>query len=447
MNQSWNIIQKHHKLFFEKNGYIILQNQLSFKLKKNLLKGLFNIEFDSLNKKSKHIHKFGIDFSNNKTILSSEFFAHNNNHIKSIINDSNINYIINNINNYKYTLYKEKINYRHPEINLKPQQYITANPNSNNHITCLIPLCNTHKLNGSIQFSPLTNNNLNKNTIIPHNNHSIIYPDKLKWESPIKTNFGDIILFDSYIPHKISQNILDTPRKSLYLTFNNSNEGNLRNTYYDIKKKNILNNTNSLITHLDCSFTDNISDNSLNKNYVINYIINLYKNHGNTFYDKNITQTQHAFSTMNEAIQNVQPQYFQLASFLHNIGLLIINQSNNNHHLVEKNLHNQLISYNFLKQYFPDKITKPILNHVIAKRYLCSQFKPYYDKLSQKSKNTFKIQGGFLTNHSIKKFEKNKYFNDTIKLRKYNDLSKQNNHKNIILDFQYIEKLLHKFYI
>ena len=43
---------------------------------------------------------------------------------------------------------------------------------------------------------------------------------KLSLENNVFTNFGDIILFDSYIPHKSIYNISDSPRKSLYLTFN-----------------------------------------------------------------------------------------------------------------------------------------------------------------------------------------------------------------------------------
>ena len=451
MQKSWNIIQQHHKSFFKKNGYIILPNQLTYKLKQNLLQGVLDIQFDSLNKKTKHIHNFELNSSYNKTILRSEHFTHNNNNIKSLLQDSSLNYIINNITDSNYTLYKEKINYKYPNTgSFKPHQDITAYPNSHNHITCLIPLCNTHLLNGSIQFSPLQYNNLYKKTILEHHNGVIIQSDKLKWEPPIKANFGDIILFNSYIPHKSTQNISTSPRKSLYLTFNDSNEGNLRDTYYNIKNNSDFKNTQqiSLIDHFDGSVLNNNNTNhSLNKNYIINNILDLYKNYGNTFYDKNITQTQHAFATMNMAIQNSQPEYLQLTSFLHDIGHLILNESDNNQNFLQTNLHHELVAYNFLKQYFPDKITKPILNHVYAKRYLCSKFKYYYDDLSQSSKKSFKLQGGFLNQYSINKFEKTSYFNDTIILRRYEDIAKKHNHDNIIIDFEYVEKLLHKFYI
>ena len=446
MNQSFNKLNQLHKDFFNKYGYIILRNQLTFRNKKMLSKSVFDIEFDSLNKKTKHIHQFELDSNKNKTLSRSEFFMHNNKSIESFIQDKSFKYILNNITNNSFTLYKEKINYKYPNTgSYKPHQDITAYPKSQNHITCLIPLCNTYKLNGSIQFSPLITNNLDNNTILKHNNGVIIDSNKLKWDPPIYTNFGDIILFNSYIPHKSSVNLSEEPRKSLYLTFNKSDEGNLRDTYYNLKK---TQNVFSFIDHYDSNTLDNNQTNyDLDKKYVINKIIDLYKKYGNSFYDKNITQTQHAFSTMNMAIQNSNPQYFQLLAFLHDIGHLILNESDNNSDFLEKNLHHELVAYNFLKQYYPEHITKPILHHVYAKRYLCSQFKPYYNKLSDSSKKSFHLQGGFLTEYHIKQFEKKSYFNDAVTLRKYEDESKQKKHNNLIIDFDYIEKLLYKYYI
>ena len=443
MNKSFNIINHFHKDFFKKNGYIILRNQLTYKNKTTLLNSVFDIEFDSLNKQSKHIHNFELDSNNNKVLSRSEYFYHNNHNINSFINDSNFKYVLNNITDKSYNIYKEKINYKYPNTgSYRAHQDILAYPDSQDHITCLIPLCNTYKLNGSIQFSPLINNNLDNNTILESTNSGVIKnQDNLIWNPPVLTNFGDIILFNSYIPHKSSPNISEQPRKSLYLTFNKLEEGYIRDDYYEKKNKAF-----SIIDHYtgDINYNNN---NNLHKKHIIDKIIEIYKIKGNTFYDKKITQNQHAFATMNLSIKNCEPKYFQLLCFLHDIGHLILNESDNNSDFLDKNLHHETIAYKFLTQYFPDKITKPILLHVIAKRYLCSLYKPYYNKLSDISKKSFKIQGGFLSEYHIKKFEKNKYFNDDIKLRKYEDESKLNSHKNIIIDFDNIKNLLYEFYI
>ena len=97
----------------------------------------------------------------------------------------------------------------------------------------MISLCDTTLQNGCLEFSPLNNNILLENM-----NGIILHQDKLDWIS-CPTNFGDIVLFNSYIPHRSGPNKMNEPRKALYLTYNNSEEGYLRDEYYKQKIKNI----------------------------------------------------------------------------------------------------------------------------------------------------------------------------------------------------------------
>ena len=441
-----NFLKQSQAAFFNKYGYIHLQNQLPYHMKFKLLNSINTVEFDSMNKKHLYNHNFELDSSNNKVLSRSEYFAHSKTYINSFSN--NMSSFIKDLFDCDYTLYKEKINYKYPNTgSYKAHQDITAYPKSKNHITCLIPLCNTYKMNGSIQFSPLTTNNLQNNHILDNQDGVIIDESKLSWLPPVFTNFGDIILFDSYIPHKSTNNISDSPRKSLYLTFNPSDEGNNREYYYDLKKKNNNSTKLSLINHYDGNLIENTLNNNLHKDYVIKNIINLYKNYGHTYYDANFTQEKHAFATVKEAIFNCQSEKLILACFLHDIGHLLLNESQSDSNFLQENLRHETIAYNFLKQYYPDFITKPILLHVQAKRYLCSTRKPYYDKLSDSSKKSFHLQGGFMTDYHIKKFESNKYFNDAVKLRELEDMSKTTSHKFISFCYDDIEKLLYKYYI
>ena len=52
-----------------------------------------------------------------------------------------------------------------------------------------------------------------------------------------------------------------------------------------------------------------------------------------------------------------------------------------------------------------------------------------------------------MTDYHIKKFEGNKYFNDAVKLRELEDISKTTSHKFINFCYDDIEKLLYKYYI
>jgi ectoine hydroxylase-related dioxygenase (phytanoyl-CoA dioxygenase family) len=43
---------------------------------------------------------------------------------------------------------------------------------------------------------------------------------------------GDMMYFDSFVPHKSEPNHTDRPRRALYLTYNRASEGDQRARYY-----------------------------------------------------------------------------------------------------------------------------------------------------------------------------------------------------------------------
>ena len=49
---------------------------------------------------------------------------------------------------------------------------------------------------------------------------------------PVTTAPGDVILFDSFVPHASKDNLTDAPRRVLYLTYNRRSEGDHRARYY-----------------------------------------------------------------------------------------------------------------------------------------------------------------------------------------------------------------------
>ncbi len=83
--------------------------------------------------------------------------------------------------------------------------------------------------------------------------------------------------------------------------------------------------------------------------------------------------------------------------------------------------------------------------HVIAKRYLCSVQSDYYDGLSDGSKRSFKLQGGYLNKGAIRKLESHKYFEDAVRLRKYDDNAKIRGKKTE--DISFFHPFIKKSYI
>jgi ectoine hydroxylase-related dioxygenase (phytanoyl-CoA dioxygenase family) len=49
---------------------------------------------------------------------------------------------------------------------------------------------------------------------------------------PVETAPGDVILFDSFVPHASADNLTDQPRRVLYLTYNRASDGDHRADYY-----------------------------------------------------------------------------------------------------------------------------------------------------------------------------------------------------------------------
>ena len=76
-----NFLKQSQAAFFNKYGYIHLQNQLPYHMKFKLLNSINTVEFDSMNKKHLYNHNFELDSSNNKVLSRSEYFAHSKTYI------------------------------------------------------------------------------------------------------------------------------------------------------------------------------------------------------------------------------------------------------------------------------------------------------------------------------------------------------------------------------
>jgi len=60
--------------------------------------------------------------------------------------------------------------------------------------------------------------------------------ESLEWV-PVPAKPGDVIFFDSYVPHRSGPNNTKHSRRVLYLTFNKASEGDFREKYYADKRK------------------------------------------------------------------------------------------------------------------------------------------------------------------------------------------------------------------
>lgn len=153
----------------------------------------------------------------------------------------------------------------------------------------------------------------------------------------------------------------------------------------------------------------------------------------NNTYIENISQLAHSIQCANLALENDHRKNIVLACLFHDIGHYDIDKEKvvpmigkDDRYLGVKN--HEYVGYKLLKRHgFSDETCHFVKNHVVAKRYLCTVDKDYYNKLSDQSKATFNIQGGVLTDKQLLCFERSKYFSGSIFVRSYDDLAKKPN--------------------
>lgn len=114
-----------------------------------------------------------------------------------------------------------------------------------------------------------------------------------------------------------------------------------------------------------------------------------------------------------------------IAALLHDIGHICTEKT------IENNMNgfgikdHDILGAKLLQDYgFSSLVIAAVENHVLAKRYLCTKFNDYFGKLSPASIETLKLQGGTLNDDEIALFESHEFFDEIIKIRKIDEMAK-----------------------
>jgi len=134
-------------------------------------------------------------------------------------------------------LFKEKINFKLPGGGgFEPHQDVQAgwDDYASIYITAMVSIDETNENNGCLEmgiwdhrhemigelWEPLTEQQLKDVAFVP---------------CPAKA--GDVVYFDSYVPHRSAPNLTETPRRVLYITYNKRSDGDHRERYYADKRR------------------------------------------------------------------------------------------------------------------------------------------------------------------------------------------------------------------
>jgi hypothetical protein len=102
------------------------------------------------------------------------------------------------------------------------------------HATIMVPVDRFTADNGCLEMA----RDARQTTVLPQNPDGTLRPEEVArfaWQ-PILAGPGDVIVFDSYVPHRSGPNCSAGPRRSYYVTYNRASDGDHRQAYYDRKR-------------------------------------------------------------------------------------------------------------------------------------------------------------------------------------------------------------------
>ena len=144
---------------------------------------------------------------------------------------------------------------------------------------------------------------------------------------------------------------------------------------------------------------------------------------GHEGYGEGVSQLDHAVQCAAFAERDGAPRALVAAAFLHDIGHLLHDLSQD---VADSGIDTQHESVGSarLSQYFGLEVTEPVRLHVAAKRYLASVEPGYFDALSDASKLSLKLQGGPMGSSQSMAFEAERFFADAVRLRRWDEEGK-----------------------
>lgn len=162
-----------------------------------------------------------------------EYFVNYNDFFKDLSENKRMIKSIIDLIDDEVVLFKDKINFKYPGTQgFEPHQDITAGWGryTDYHISVAIPLTNTNKGNGAIEFGQPLFKMIN-------NYHEDINME-LDYEL-VETQAGDIILFDSYVPHRSGLNCSNIARPIVFFTYTLKKHGSFYEIYHEDKFENV----------------------------------------------------------------------------------------------------------------------------------------------------------------------------------------------------------------
>lgn len=157
---------------------------------------------------------------------------------------------------------------------------------------------------------------------------------------------------------------------------------------------------------------------------VTNEVIRLFRERGGSQYGgEAVTQLEHALQAATFAEREGATPSLIAAALLHDVGHLLHDLPEDAPDQGLDDRHETLAAAWLAKRFRP-AVVAPVAMHVAAKRYLCATDNGYFSQLSPPSVQSLSLQGGPMQGQDIAQFETRPYFQDAVRLRRWDDAAK-----------------------
>ena len=153
-------------------------------------------------------------------------------------------------------------------------------------------------------------------------------------------------------------------------------------------------------------------------------VLSLFRERGGSQYGgEAVTQLEHALQAATFAEREGATKALIAAALLHDVGhLLHVLPDDAPDHGVDDR--HETLAAAWLAQRFGPPVVAPVAMHVAAKRYLCAVDPEYFRQLSPPSVQSLTLKGGPMTAVEVSQFETRPYFQDAVRLRRWDDAAK-----------------------
>lgn len=141
------------------------------------------------------------------------------------------------------------------------------------------------------------------------------------------------------------------------------------------------------------------------------------------YFGERVSMTEHGLQAAHFAQRERAAESLVVAALLHDIG-----------HLLEPlpetiedwtlDAHHEETGARWLSRHFDASVSAPVRLHVAAKRYLCATDADYRVRLSPASVHTLTLQGGPMSRHEVAQFERERFWQEAVRLRRWDDQGK-----------------------